>query len=247
MTSIQAFTLLFLLFTVLWVAVSLLRRRRTAFMRSIAAFSALPSQIGRAAESGQTLHFSLGTGGIGGQSTVASMAGLSALAYLVEQGVATETPPLITVSDPTLLPLAQETLRAAYSRHGLLKEFQPSQVRLVAPTPIGYAAGTMDLLNRESVSANILLGAFGPEAGLITQAGSNSGLTQVAGTDDLNALSVFFASTDRVAIGEELYAADVYLSRRPSWVSTLIAEDDIRLFLVLGIIVAGVLKLFQVF
>jgi hypothetical protein len=218
-----------------------------AHVRSIPAFATLPSQIGRAAESGQTLHISLGTGGIGGQNTPASMAGVSTLAYLAEQGVATETPPMVTVSDPTLLPLAQETLRSAYARHGLLKEYHPSQVRLVALSPVGYAAGTMHILNDESVSANVMLGSFGPEVGLITRAGNNVGLTQVAGTENLDALSVIFASVDRVVMGEELYAASAYLSGQPGLLSTLVAEDDVRFLLIVAIVVAGILKMFQVF
>ncbi|MGD9099412.1 MAG: hypothetical protein PVF45_02950, partial [Anaerolineae bacterium] len=76
------------------------RRQRPPALRPIAAFDALPGQTGRAAESGQILHLSLGTGSVGDSDTVASLAGLSALAHLAEQGVATDTPPLITVSSP---------------------------------------------------------------------------------------------------------------------------------------------------
>jgi hypothetical protein len=83
--------------------------------------------------------------------------------------------------------------------------------------------------------------------GLITQTGNNIGLTQVAGTENLQALSVIFASVDRVAMGEELYAASAYLSRRLGLLSTLAAEDDVRFLLVVAIVVAGILKMFQVF
>lgn len=244
MTRMQVSMLLFLLFIVLWIALRMLRQQKGAFIRPIAAFAALPSQIGRAVESGQTLHISLGAGGIGGHDTVTSMTGLATLTQLAEQGIATDTPPLVTVSDPSLLPLAQQALRSAYARQGVLKEYHPTQVRLVSPSPIGYAAGTMDILNHEPVSTNVMLGAFGPHAALITQAGNNKGLVQIAGTDNPQALAVFFASTDRLAIGEELYAANAYLDYQPSRLATLAVEDNIRALLVLVIIIAGIFKLF---
>jgi len=219
------------------------RRQPIPPLRSIAAFDALPSQTSRAAESGQTLHISLGTGGVGGNDTVASLAGLSALVHLAEQGVATGTPPLVTVSNPTLLPLAQKALQQTYTRHGRRGDFRWSQVRLVSPSSMAYALGTMDLLAHEPVLANVMLGAFGPEVGLITRAGADANLMQIGGSDDPRALALLYVGADRVVVGEELFASGVYLDRTMPKVASLMTEDVARIVLILVIIVVALIRI----
>jgi len=221
--------LLLFLFFVLLLTLLVSRRQRLPALRPIAAFDALPDQIGQAAESGRTLHISLGTGGIGGGDTVTSLTGLSALAHLAEQGVATDTPPLVTVSDPTLLPLAQNILRQAYARRGRSDDFSWTQVRLVSPSPIAYALGTRDLLSHEPI--------------LDSPAGDKAGLVQISGSDDPLALSILYATTDRVVIGEELYATDAYLNRTAAKLISLAAEDVARTILILFIILFALFRL----
>jgi hypothetical protein len=235
--------LLLFLLIILLLTMLVYRRRRLPVLRSIPAFDALPGQIGRATESGQKLHLSLGTGGIGGSDTVTSLAGLSVLAHLAEQGVASGTPPLITVSDPTLLPLAQETLRQAFIRRGRRDDYRSTQVRLVSPSPLAYALGTMDILGHESVLANVMFGSFGPEVALIARAGAEADLVQIGGSDDPQALAILHSNTDRVVVGEELYATGAYLERTAAKVASLAAEDLARIVLIVFVIVVAFIRL----
>jgi hypothetical protein len=243
MISQLGLALLLFFLIVLLLTLLVYRRQRMPILRPIMAFDALPDQIGRATESGQTLHLSLGTGGVGGSDTVSSVAGLSVLAHLADQGVATDTPPLVTVSSPSLLPLALNVLRQAYIRRGRRSDFRWTQVRLVSPSPMAYALGTMDVLNHEPVLANVMFGAFGPEVGLITRAGAESSLTQISGSDDPQALSILFTSTDSVAVGEELFASGVYLDQTPTKEASLVAEDLARGALILLIIFVAIFRL----
>lgn len=241
MASQLALFLFFLVVLLLTLLVS--RRRRPSALRSIAAFETLSGQVGRAAESGQMLHLSLGTGGVGGSDTVTSLAGLSVLAHLAEQGVATDTPLLVTVSDPTLLPLAQNVLRQAYVRRGRGNDFRWTQVQLVSPSPAAYALGAMDILSHEPVLANVMFGSFGPEVGLITHAGATANLVQIGGTDDPQALSILYAGTDRAVVGEELYATDAYLNPTAAKLASLAAEDVVRIILILIVVIGAILNL----
>ena len=236
MASQLGLALLLSLLVILLLTLLVYRRQRTPTLRRIEAFEALPDQTDRATESGQTLHVSLGTGGVGGSDTVSSLAGLSVLAYLADQGVDADTPPLVTVSSPTLLPLAQNVFRQAYIRRGRRRDFRWTQARLISPSPMAYALGAMDVLNHEPVLANVMFGSFGPEAGLITRAGAESNLIQITGSDDPGALSILYASTDDVAIGEELYASNVCLDRTPTGDASLVAEDLARIVLILIVI-----------
>jgi len=241
MASYLALLLFLLIILLLTLLVS--RRQRMPTLRSIAAFDALPGQTGLAAESGQTLHVSLGTGGVGGNDTVASLAGLSALAHLSEQGVATDTPPLVTVSQPALLPLAQDVLRQAYVRRGRGRDFRSTQVRLVSPSPMAYALGTMDVLSHEPVLANVMFGAFGPEVGLIARAGAEADLVQISGSDDPRALAILYTSTDHMVVGEELFATGVYLDPTAAKLASLAAEDVARITLILFLIFIAFFRL----
>jgi hypothetical protein len=231
------------LLIVLLLVLVVYRRQRAHHLRPIVALDELPGQTGRATESGQTLHLSLGTGGIAGNDTVTSLAGVAALAHLAEQGVAAGTPPLVTVSDPTLLPLAQNALRQAYVRRGQDEDFRWTQVRMVAPSPMAYALGTMDIVRHESVLANLMFGAFGPEVGLISAAGVGTNMVQIGGTDDPQALSILYSSADRVVVGEELFATGVYLDRTAARVASLVTEDVARIALVAFAVLYALLRL----
>jgi len=232
-----------ILLVILLLTLLVSRRRRTPPLRSIAALETLPGQTAQAVESGQKLHLSLGTGGVGGRTTMASLAGLYALAHLAEQGVAAGTPPLVSVSDPTLLPLAQNVLLRAFEKHGRRRDFNWTQVRVVSPTAIGYALGTLDMLGHEPVLANVMLGAFGPEVAFISHAANEANLAQIGGTDDPQALSVLWAMTDGVVIGEELYATDTYLDRTMPKVMGLVAQDIARVILVVFIILFALFRI----
>lgn len=240
MASHLALILFFLIVLLTTLLVS--RRQRRPLLRPIAALNALPGQTGRAAESGQTIHFSLGTGGVGGNDTAASLAGLMALSHLAEQGVAADAPPLVTVSDPTLLPLAQHILLQAYQRRGRIKNYRWSQVHVVSTSPFAYALGAADMMRHRPILANVMLGAFGPEAALLAHAGEQSQLVQISGTDDPQALAVLTATSQRVVVGEELFATSAYLDPTPVQTAALSAEDVVRVILALGLILMAFLR-----
>jgi hypothetical protein len=107
---------------------------------------------------------------------------------------------------------------------------------------MAYALGTMEILSHEPVLANVMLGAFGPEVGLIARAGAEAGLAQVGGSDAPQALAILHANTERVVVGEELYATDAYLNRTAVKLASLVAEDLARIFLILAVIVFAFLR-----
>ena len=208
-------------------------------MRSLPAFRDLSAQVGHAAESGGTIHIALGNGGLNGEDAATSLAGLQIVAALAESAVSYRTPPVITVGDPTLLPLAQDVLRRAYERHGLAELYDPGRVRFIAPSPVAYAAGAAHVVASEPCLASVMGGAFGPEVSLITDAGARCDLPQLAAAADPRALGALYPATDRLAIGEELYAAGAQLTGERRYLVGLVAEDVLRLLLVLAILGAA--------
>lgn len=217
---------------------------RHPVLRTLSGFRVLPGQQSRAIESGQSLHLSLGTSGVGSGTTATTLAGLTVLESLADEAAATDTPPTVTVADPTALVMAQDVLRRAYIRHSNLPGYDRRSVRFVAASPLPYATGVMDILANEETSANVMAGVFGSEAAFITEEGSRQGFLQVAGAADPTPLGVLYPSVNHLLIGEEMFAAGSYIGEQPSHVASLLAQDIIRWVLVIIIFAASMVQLF---
>jgi hypothetical protein len=208
-------------------------------VRPLPAFQDLWDETGVAAESGGAIHIALGSGGLSGEDAVTSLAGLQVLESLADAAVS-YTPPIVTVGDPTLLPLAQDTLRRAYERNGLAALYDPGRVRFIAPSPVAYAAGAAYVVATESITASAMYGAFGAEVSLITDAGARRDLPQLAAAAAPHALGALYPAIDRLAVGEELYAAGAQMTGERRYLVSLLAQDILRVILVLVILgVAG--------
>jgi hypothetical protein len=219
------------------------RRARRPKGRPLSVYRELRAQIGRAAEESGVLHIALGSGGLESERAITSLASPQVVEAVVDATVSYGVPPFITVGDPTLLPLAQDALRRAYTRRGLAELYDPSHVRFVAPSPVAYAAGAAHLVAAEGVTANIILGAQGPEVSLITDSGTRRGITQLAAADSAGALAALYPVTDLLAEGEELYAAGAHLTGARRFLAGVLTQDILRAVLVLAILVVVILAL----
>jgi hypothetical protein len=212
-------------------------------IRPLTSFQDLRSETGRAAEGGGTIHIAIGNGGLIGEDTVTSLAALEVVEELADTAVLYNAPPIVTVGDPTLLPLAQDILRRAYERHDLVKRYDPDQVRFVAPSPVAYAAGAANIVMTEDVMSNAMIGAFGSEVSLITDAGARRDLPQLAAAAAPSALGALYPATDRLAVGEELYAAGAQMTEKRRYTISLQAQDILRLVLAGFIVMTAALAL----
>jgi hypothetical protein len=215
-------------------------------VRHIPALDRLPHLMSQAVESGQKIHVSLGTGGVTDATTATTLAGLAVLDHLAERGCGSGAPPLVTVADPMVLPAAQDSLRQAYSRHGRPGDYRGTMVEMVAPQPTIYGLGASTRLDRKETAANVMFGSFGPEALLLAEPGVQSGIPQVAGTDDPQAMAMLLAAADDSVIGEELYAVPAYLNRKPAHLASLQAQDLLRLGVAASVLIAGIVAIFDI-
>ncbi len=221
------------------------RRVRLGFrptLRPLPGFALLDGLVGQAVETGRTLHVSMGTKGIGEVSTADTMAGLMVLERLTEQAVATGLKLVVTVSDPSLLPIAQDTLRRAYEQRGYPQGYDPEDLRYIAPDAIAYATGVMGVLEREDVVANAMIGGFGDEFLLMGENGARRGIHQVGGASSPETLPFVYVSMDEALLGEEIYAGGAYLSSKPSHLGSLLAQDWLRSAIILAIILGVLIR-----
>lgn len=241
----EAVALAFLLLTLVCLVLHLLRMKakRSGLLRPVAGFQRLADLISRSAETGQPLHVSVGVAGVGGAATAETCAGLTLLGQLAEEAAAHGIPLLVTVSDATVLPIAQDILYSAHARYGHPEWARPEYVRLIAPDPMAYAAGTMGLLAREPLAGNVMVGSFGDEYLLMGETGARRGLHQVVGTTEPRTLSLVRLSADDMLVGEEVFAGGAYTTGLPIQVASLLTEDWLRWVVIGGILLAAIWKL----
>ncbi len=235
--------LLLLTLPVLFFLTARVRAGKAGELRSLPGMEELPELVGRSAETGQALHVSVGVAGVVGSTTAETWAGLALLGQLADEAAACDTPLIVTVADPAVLPIAQDIVWRAYVRNGNPEGYDSTRVRLIAPDPMAYAAGVTGLLEREQLAANVMVGSFGDEYLLMGETGARRGLRQIVGTADPRILPLVYASADETLVGEEMFAGGAYAGREPIQVGSLFTEDWARWVVIAAILVTAVLKI----
>jgi len=215
------------------------QERPKRYLRDILAYIKLRRGIGLAVESGRRLHITLGRGGIYGVQGGSTLIGLHLLQQIAQAASISDRPPVATSGEATQSVLSQDTLRDAYHSIGVDELFDPDSGQLSGVTPFSYAAGTMPVIADQQVSLNILAGHFGSEVALLTDAAEQSDGMSIAGSDNITAQAVMYASADESLVGEELYVAGAYVGSNPMHIASLRAQDVVR-WILIGVILIGV-------
>ncbi len=213
-------------------------------LRPFSAHTALRGQVGRAVESASRLHISLGRASLISAASPVSLAAMSVLDRLAEDGCANGTPPITTIGDGTLLPLAENNLRHAAAQAGN-ENIPIGTVQFVAnqTDAFAYAAGVTNVIQQEKILGSVMVGQFGSELGIITEVAGRSGVNQVIGSDDPLALAIAATATEELIIGEELLAAPAYIQGSSFQIASLQAQDLLRIIISVSILGALVYKL----
>jgi hypothetical protein len=233
---------LLVLAAILFLGLTVWRRRSAASLRPIEAYERLNHSVGLAVENGTRLHISLGRGNLLSARGGSALAGLAMLRRLSERTSVSDRPPVVTSGDAPLAILSQDTLQSGYRAAGAEDQYRFSTGRLAGLTPFAYGAGALSTIHDERVSANIVLGDLGPEAGLLAEASDREETSLIAASDDLSAQSIFFASSQEPLIGEELFAAGAYVGAGAPHEASLHVQDILRWLVILAILIGSLLK-----
>lgn len=212
-------------------------------LRSIPAFNRLRQAIGLAVEDGSRVHVSLGNASPYSQQSASALVGLSVLDRITQLSATSDSPPIATSGNGGFTVLSQDTLRSAYRDANTLELYDPIQGRLSGPTPFSYVAGTLPVLPDESVSANVLLGNYGPEIALLVDRADRINSFTLAGSDSLPAQAVLYATADEPLIGEEIFASGAYLQTHRLHPASLRTQDVLRWMVFVGVLAGVILKL----
>ena len=227
----------------LLLALTLIKSKTAPAFREIAAFTRLRRAAGLAVEDGTRLHVSLGRGGLLTPRGASALSGLALLRQLGAQTSISDRPPIATSGDAAVTILSQETLQSAYQSAGAQEQYQSNNGRLSGLTPFSYAAGAMNVVRREQVSANVLIGDFGPEVGLLADAAERENAMLIAAANDPAAQAILLASASEPLIGEELFAAPAYIGNDTAQRASLQVQDVLRWLIILALLTGAGLKL----
>lgn len=218
------------------------KKRARVGLRPIPAMQQLRRAIGLAVEDGSRLHISIGESSIISLTNASALIGLSTLERIGTLSSVSDRPPVVTSGDGTLAILSQDTLHAAYRIANASDQYDSTQARLAGPTPFSYVAGTLPVIYDERVSANILVGHFGPEVALLTEAADREEAFTLAASDSFAAQAVLYATASEPLIGEELFAVPAYLQAGPMHQAGLRAQDILRWVIIAALLGGSLLS-----
>lgn len=205
----------------------------------------LQREVGKAIESGSQIHITLGQGSLIEPNNPTSIAASKILDRLARDGCANGAPPLVTVGDGTLLPLAEDSLRHGFDMSDRTKQYVAGEAHFVASNnaPLAYAGGAANEILQQNVVSNVLVGHMGPELIVMADAAARQNLHQFIGTDDPTALAVATAVGNDLLIGEELLVSGAYLEETPGQIASVQLQDVLRWLLSLALLGVALFQL----
>lgn len=246
-TIVVLITALCIAVITLWHQVRVLTGRIPA-RRPLRALDVVRAALGRGAETGRAIHLSSGAGTIGNSATTAeTVASLLAVERVAGEAALNGAPVLASSGDAVSYLALRGIIRQAYQRAGQSQDYNPAAVQLVAhQDPTAYAVGATTFSARQRLEASQLIGSFGQEFLLLSEDGAQRDIPHVAGATSTTALPIMLISSPATLIGEEVFAAEAYLTRTAAPQARLMTQDLLRTVLILvliGFFVYNVIRL----
>ncbi len=221
-----------------------LERGRRPTLRPLRPLSRLRRIVGTSSETGQTVHYSPGTGGLNDQpGTAEALSGLTSLSSVARVTARSKAKLVVTTNDTLTYLTADDVVQAQYVEAGRREDYNPTEVRFVSQQDrLAYAAGVTGLLSEPNMGGNLMLGRLDSEYLLIGDRSNQRDLPQVVGSSRIEAMPLMLASAgpENTLLGEEMFAAPAYLDRDPAHVAGVLAQDRMRVLIILIIIIGTV-------
>ncbi len=221
---------------VVLIVIDMARRGKKFTIREIAGLKAIEEAVGRATEMGAPMLFTPGYGSdIQRPTTIASMNILSTVA---EKAAEYDCRLIYPTHDPVIMAVAQEVVKEGCIKAGYPERFHGDDIFYISSSQFGYAAAVDGLISRSRPASIFLLGTFEAESLIMAETGNNVGAIQIAGTDSTIQLAFFIVACDYTLVGEELFAASGYLTKNQAILSSVKAQDVMKIIIAVFVIVA---------
>lgn len=215
------------------------RRGKEFKIRMLPGVEALEEAVGRSVEVGRPVHYTPGynLGGLYSSGANSMLAGLTILEYVARLCAKKGADLVVTINPPEAMPIAEENVRTGFIVEG--KEPPQGVVKWISTEQYAFAIGVLSVIQETKPGANILIGSFWSEALQFAQAGNYVGAIGIAGAT--GQLPMFIATMDYMLIGEELFAAQAYVSNDKVKIASIAGQDWSRVLLIVLILTIWVL------
>lgn len=230
------FLLALIFFAVLFYSTKYLKGRT---IRSIEGLDAIEEVVGRAVEMGRPVHSCPGGGGFDSQYAQQTIAAIGVIGHVAKLCASKGAELKVSINVAHTLPAVEEMIRTSYLAEGQLEQYSPEMVRFL-PNQNALFSYCMGMFDREEIAANIMVGAYFWEAIVLAEHGGSVGAMQIGGTARQSQLPAFVASCDYLIIGDEMFAANAYISQDEQQIANIAGQDYIRI-IVLALMVLGTL------
>jgi hypothetical protein len=233
------FAFLFFYFWSLWY-----RRGRLAGLvpRALPPLERLRAYLRRAAEMGESVHISPGAGALHERNSVAeTLAGLEFTRGVAGEALSLGVPVQATANDAVVSLVAGTAVEAGLQAAGRPASLAAEATMIAQQNSAAYAAGVMEILARPEVQGNVIVGALADELLLIGEVGAERCKFQLAGAARPTSAALLPLVTDDFLLGEEIYAVSAYMDPKPARLVSLLAQDGIRMFVIVLIILGVIL------
>lgn len=207
------------------------------YIRRIPGVDAIEEAVGRSTEMGRPVLYVTGTEEIQNIQTIASLLILGRVSELIAEY---DTEMKVANYFPLTMVVAEEIVKQGFANAGRLDAHRPENIMFISAEQFAYAAGINGLILRDRPATNIYLGRFFAESLVLAETGYLTKAIQIAGTAEITQLPFFIAACDYTIIGEELFAVSAYLSREPSLLAMLKANDVVKV-VIMAVVLLGAL------
>lgn len=206
------------------------------------AINSLRKYIGLSIEQGKRIHISIGNSKIIQVSGSASLISLSVIEKIFQIGSMSDKPPIVTSGSGDLSILSKDVIHASYRKLNALEKYIPDSGYLSGPTAFSYIAGAMPESLIDDSSTLILIGNFGPEVVLLSDAAYRKKAFSFGSTNSLLGQAAIFAGTDDTLIGEDLFALPMSVSKEPIYKASLHVQDLLRWITIVVLLIGSIIK-----
>lgn len=211
-------------------------------IRTIEGLDAIEEAVGRAVEMGRPVHSCPGGGGFNSQYAQQTMAAIGIIGHVAKLCASRGAEYKVSINVAHTLPAVEEIIRTSYLSEGAIEQFSPDIVRFL-PNQNALFSYCMGMFEREKIAANIMVGAYFWEAIVIAEHGGSVGAMNIGGTARQSQLPAFVASCDYLIIGDEMFAANAYVTKDEQQIANIAGQDIVRIIIVATMILGALASL----
>lgn len=213
------------------------KRNPNLYIRKILGIDAISDVCDYAGETGRPVSFCTGLSSVG----PVLYASLGVLSFVAKKAGTFKNRLLIPQYTPEVMAIVEESVQEAYESINRGSLFDKKDIRFLSDEQFAYASGYIGMIKRERACATFLFGTFAAESLILAEAGQEVGAVQVGATISPEQVAFFIASCDYTLIGEELFAASSYLTRKPLEITSIYTQDKVKLFIFFIIIIGSII------